>query len=110
VSQAISIDKHGVFEIDDVAYRIPEHFSRGEVLSYRSLVAPLPDSPRWLNLTAEQRDATEAFMYRRAANCVIPGFGLNAPQSLSRAQLEIIHVWIGRHRPVLSADRGPSDG
>ena len=102
MSEAIFITVDGVFEIDDFAYRIPEKFSTREVLGYRSLRTPMPDNPRGTTLPPEQRMATEAFMSRRAAACVIPGFRMNAPESLSRAQLESIHQWIGQHRPALS--------
>ena len=102
MSEAIFITVDGVFEIDDYAYRIPEKFSTREVLGYRSLVAPVPDNPRGTTLPAEQRVATEAYMSRRAVACVIPGFRMNAPESLSRDQLESIHRWIGQHRPALS--------
>lgn len=107
VSEAIFISAQGVFEIDGYVYRIPERFSTREVLSYRSLIAPVPDKPRGTTLRAEQRLATETFLYRRAAACVIPEFRANAPDSLSRDQLLSIHQWIGRHRPALSASPGP---
>ena len=102
MSEAITITIDGIFEIDDFAYRIPEKFSTREILGYRSLVTPMPDNPRGTTLPAEQRMATEAYMSRRAAACVIPGFRMNAPESLSRAQLESIHRWIGQHRPALA--------
>jgi hypothetical protein len=94
-----------MFEIDDHVYQIPEHFSTTEVLGYRSLLAPVPDNPRGTTMSAELRVETEAVLFRRAAACVIPRFGMNAPESLSRAQLESIHRWIDRHRPALSANQ-----
>jgi len=107
VSEAIFISAAGIFEIEGYSYRIPERFSKREVLSYRSLITPVPDKPRGTTLAAEQRVVTETFLYRRAAACVIPEFGENAPDSLSRDQLWSIHQWLGRHRPALLADPGP---
>ena len=101
MSEAISISVDGVFEIDGRAYRIPEYFSSSAVHNYRSLIAPVPDRRRGTTLAAEQREITDTFFYRRAAACVIPEFGENAPESLSRDQLLSIHRWIGRHRPSL---------
>ena len=110
MSEAIFITADGAFEIDDFAYRIPEEFSTREVLGYRSLLTPVPDNPRGTTLPTEQRVATEAYMSRRAAACVIPGFRMNAPESLSRAQLESIHRWIGQHRPALSRPATVAEG
>ena len=108
MSEAIFITIDGAFEIEGYEFRIPEQFSTRQVLSYRSLLAPVPDKPRGTTLEPEQRVATEAYLHRRAAACVIPGFGLHAPESLSRDQLRSIHRWIGRHRPALSAGRAQS--
>ncbi len=104
VSEAIFIDANGAFEIEGHVYRIPERFTTREVLSYRSLIAPVPDKPRGTSLPPEKREATEAFLYRRAAACVIPEFRTNAPESLSRDQLWSIHRWIARHRRALTVD------
>lgn len=104
-SEAIFISAEGIFEIQGHSYRIPERFSTREVLSYRSLISPVPDRPRGTTLTAEQRLVTETFLYHRAAACVIPDFGLSAPPSLSRDQLLSIHRWIRRHRPALAGSR-----
>ena len=101
MSESIFITIDGVFEIDGHVYQIPKHFSTREVLSYRSLITPVPDKRRGTTLGAEQRLATEIFFYRRAAACVIPDFRANPPRSLSRDQLLRIHRWIGRHRPAL---------
>jgi len=103
VAEAIFINDDGVFEIDGRAYRIPEHSSAREVLSYRSLVAPVPDIPSQRMLTAEQRVATESYLLRRAAACVIPGFSMSVSEALSLAQLQSINRWIAGHRPSLSA-------
>ena len=105
MAEAIFISGDGVFEIDGHTYRIPEHFSTREVLSYRMLVAPVPDIPGGTTLTAEQRAATETYLLRRAAACVIPGFWMSVSESLSPAQLQSIGRWIARHRPALSVDR-----
>lgn len=108
MSGAIFISADGSFEIDGYSYRIPERFSTREVMGYRSLIEPVLDKPRGTTLAAEQRVATESFLHRRAAACVIPEFGVNAPESLSPAQLASIHGWIARNRPSLCADRqGP---
>jgi len=103
VAEAIFINDEGVFEIDGLAYRIPEHFPAREVLGYRSLVAPVPDIPSERMLTAEQRAATESYLLRRAAACVIPGFLMSVSEALSPAQLQSIARWIASHRPSLSA-------
>lgn len=103
MAEEIFINDDGVFEIDDRAYRIPEHFPAREVLGYRSLVAPLPDIPSERILTAEQRAATESYLLRRAAACVIPGFSMSVSEALSPAQLQSIKRWIAGHRPSLSA-------
>ncbi len=99
------IDGDGVFEIDGRAYRIPEHFSTREVLSYRSLVATVPEIPGERMLTAEQRAATETYLLRRATACVIPGFSMSVSESLSPARLQSIERWIAGHRPSLSGRR-----
>ena len=105
MAETIFINGDGVFEIDGRTYRIPEHFSTREVLSYRSLIAPVPDIPGEMTLSAEQRVATETYLLRRAAACVIPGFWMSVTESLSLAQLQSIGRWIARHRPALSVDR-----
>ncbi len=103
MAEAIFINDDGVFEIDGRAYRIPEYFRAREVLGYRSLVAPVPDIPRERLLTAERRAATELYLLRRAAACVIPGFSMSVSEALSAAQLQSIKRWIAGHRPSLSA-------
>ncbi len=103
MAETIFISGDGAFEIDGRAYRIPEHFSAREVSGYRSLVAPVPDIPSERMLTAEQRAATESYLLRRAAACVIPGFSMSVSEALSPAQLQSINRWIAGHRPSLSA-------
>ncbi len=103
MAEAIFINNDGVFEIDGRGYRIPEHFPAREVWGYRSLVAPVPDIPNQRMLTAEQRAATESYLQRRAAACVIPGFSMSVSEALSPAQLQSINRWIAGHRPSLSA-------
>ncbi len=105
MADTIFIDGDGVFEIDGHNYRIPRHFSSKDVRSYRSLLVPVPDIPGGTKLTAEQRSATEAFLFRRAAACVIPGFWMSVSESLSAAQLQSINRWIALHRPSLSEGR-----
>ena len=105
MAETIFIDGDGVFEIDGRAYRIPEHFSTREALSYRSLVAAVPDIAGERTLTAEQRAATETYLLRRAAACVIPGFSMSVSESLSPARLQRIKWWIAGHRPSLSGRR-----
>jgi hypothetical protein len=105
MAETIFISGDGVFEIDGRTYRIPEQFSTREVLSYRTLIAPVPDIPRGTTLTAKQRVVTETYLLRRAAACVIPGFRMSVTESLRLAQLQNIHGWIARHRPALSVAR-----
>ena len=104
LSEAVFITRDGNFEIEGHSFNIPERFSTRQVLSYRSLIAPVPDRSRGTTLKVEQRVATETYLYRRAAACIIPGFELNAPKTLTRGQLHSIHLWIGRHRPALLSD------
>jgi hypothetical protein len=106
LAKTIFISGDGAFEIDGRTYRIPEQFSIREVLSYRTLIAPVPDIPGGTTLTAKQRAATETFLLRRAVACVIPGFRMSVTESLSPTQLQSIGRWIARHRPALS-DRRP---
>lgn len=102
MAEKIFISGDGAFEIDGRTYRIPEQFSSREAQSYRTLVTPVPDIPGGTTLTAEQRAATETFLLRRAAACVIPGFRMSVSESLSLAQLQSINRWIAGHRPSLS--------
>ena len=104
MAKAIFISSDGAFEIDGHTYHITEQFSNREVLSYRSLLAPVPDLPRGTTLSAEQRVATETYLLRRATACIIPGFWMSVSESLSPTQLQSIDRWIARHRPTLSKD------
>jgi hypothetical protein len=106
MAETIFISGDGAFEIDGRTYRIPEQFSTREVLSYRTLIAPVPDIPGGTTLSPEQRVATETYLLRRAAACVIPGLLMSVTESLSPTQLQGIGRWIARHRPALS-DRRP---
>ena len=108
MAEAILISGDGAFEVDGCTFRIPEQFSRRETLSYRTLIAPVPDIRGGTTLTAEQRAATEIFLLRRAAACVIPGFWMSVSESLSLDQLQCIGRWITGHRPLLS-DLRPLD-
>ena len=107
MAETVFISDDGVFEITGRAYQIPEHFSTREVLSYRTLLRPVPDIPGGTTLTAKQRAATEAYLLRRAAACVVPGFRTSAPEFLSLDELRGIHRWIARHRPKLRWTAGP---
>lgn len=101
MSDLVSISLTGDFTVNGHAYRIPEHFSDRQVSSYRTLLRPVPDIRGGTVLTAEQRIATETFMLRRAAACVIPEFRMSVSEVLSHSQLETIHGWIAGHRPQL---------
>ena len=104
MAESIFISGDGAFEIDGRAYRIPEQFSTRQVLSYQTLIAPVPDIRGGATLSAEQRVVTETYMLRRAADCVVPGFRMSVSESLSPAQLQSIHRWIARHRPELCVE------
>jgi len=101
MAEPISISLSGDFKIDGCAYRIPEHFSTRQVSSYQTLLRPVPDIPGGTKLTGEQRVATETYLLRRAAACVIPGFRMSVSELLSLRQLETIHGWIAGHRSKL---------
>ena len=105
--QRMSISRDGGFEINGQAYRIPEHFAPPVVSSYRTLLRPVPDIPGGTRLTLEQRAVTQAYLHRRAAACVIPGFRMSISALLSPAEVEKIHRWIADHRPELG-DVGPA--
>lgn len=102
--ERIRISREGVFEIDGCGYQIPEHFSTRQASSYQTLLRPVPDIPGGTKLNAEQRVATETYLLRRAAACVIPEFRMSVSELLSLRQLETIHRWIAEHHPDLSVD------
>jgi len=107
IPESLLISADGSFELGGHAFRIPEEFTPRQILGYRSLLVPVPDKRWGTVLTAEQRLATDAYLHRRAADCVIPGFGFQAPASVTPAQLKSIHEWIGRHRSALSGIEPP---
>ena len=91
-----------VFEIDGRSYRIPEYVSTREMLSWRTLLEPIPDIQGGKSLTAKERGAAQKYFLWRAIACLVPGFRTSVPQSLSLRQLETIHRWIAEHHPDLS--------
>ncbi len=107
MAERICISREGVFEIDGCSYGIPENFSTKEMLSYRTLLEPIPDGPGWNSHTAKGRVAAQKYFLWRAAACVIPGFRASAPEFLSLDNLRGIHRWIARHRPQLRWTVGP---
>ncbi len=104
MAERICISREGVFEIDGRSYRIPEYFSTKEMLSYRTLLEPIPDVHGGKSLTAKGRVAAQKYFLWRAVACLVPGFRTSVPQSLSLGQLESIHRWIAEHHPDLSVD------
>jgi hypothetical protein len=106
MAEQISISREGVFEIDGRSYRIPEYFSTREMLSYRTLLEPIPDTHGGKNVTAKGRVAAQKYFLWRAVACLVPGIRMRGPQSLSLDQLETIHRWIAQHHPDLSVDLG----
>jgi hypothetical protein len=98
------ISGDGSFDVDGKTYTIPADFSPREVFSYRRLLEPIPDIPGGTELSSEQRDAQKAYLFRRAAACVIPGLEPDALESLSLGMLTTIHRWIAMHRPDLTVD------
>lgn len=101
MAERISISLSGDFRVSGCAYQIPEQFSRRQVTGYRTLLRPVPDIPGGTKLTEEQRVATETYLLRRAAACVIPQFRMSVSELLSLRQLKTIHGWIAGHRPQL---------
>jgi len=97
----IRISRNGGFQIDGRSYRIPERFTASEVSNYRTLLRPVPDIPGGTKLTEEQRANTKAYLFRRAAASVIPGFRMSVSESLPPREVETIHRWIAGHRPQL---------
>ena len=104
MAERICISREGVFEIDGRSYRIPEYVSTREMLSWRTLLEPIPDIQGGKSLTAKERGAAQKYFLWRAIACLVPGFRTSLPQSLSLGQLETIHRWIAEHHPDLSVD------
>ncbi len=101
MAERMSISRDGGFQVDGRSYHIPKRFTPRIVSSYRTLIRPVPDIPGGTKLTLEQRAATEAYLHRRAAACVIPGFRMSVSKSLPPTEVEKIHRWIAGHRPEL---------
>lgn len=104
MADGLQIDGDGSFEVGGKSYRIPNSFSPREVFSYRRLLEPIPDVPGGTELSVEQRSVQKAYLFRRAAACVIPGLEAGALDQLTLAMLTAIHRWIAAHRPELTAD------
>ncbi|HSM09761.1 MAG TPA: hypothetical protein VLA33_12215 [Gemmatimonadota bacterium] len=104
MADGLDINRDGFFEVEGKSYRIPADFSPREVFSYRRLLEPIPDIPGGTELSVEQRSAQKAYLFRRAAACVIPGLEAGALDELTPGMLTTIHRWIAAHRPELSAD------
>ena len=102
MADVLSILHDGVLEVEGRAYRIPDDFSAREVFSYRRLLEPIPDVPGGTTLTVEQREAQQAYFFRRAAACVIPGLETSALETIPLAALRSIHLWLSAHRPELA--------
>ena len=98
------ISGDGSFEVDGRTYHIPAEFSPREVFSYRRLLEPIPDIPGGTELSVEQRSVQKAYLFRRAASCVIPCLEPDALESLTLGMLTTIHRWIAVHRPELTED------
>jgi len=96
----LRISPSGDFRVAGKSYRIPEHMPPRAVANYMSLVRPIPDIRGGTRLTAEQRATTEAYLFRRAAAGLIPGFHMDASEGLSAADMRTIHRWITVHRPA----------
>lgn len=94
----IRISEDGEFEVQGTAYRIPEDLPARTLAIYRTLLRPIPDIRGGTKLSAERRAASEAYLSRRAAAGVIPGFDLSASSSVSAGDIRAIHRWIARHR------------
>lgn len=104
MADGLIISGDGSFEVDGRAYRIPAQFSPREIFSYRRLLEPIPDVPGGTELSDEQLCAQKAYLFRRAAACVIPGLEAGALETLSLSMLTAIHRWIVSHRPGLTVD------
>jgi hypothetical protein len=104
MADRLDINRDGFFEVEGKSYRIPPSFSPREVFSYRRLLEPIPDIPGGTELSVEQRSAQRAYLFRRAAACVIPGLEAGALDELTPGMLTTIHRWIAAHRPELTDD------
>jgi hypothetical protein len=96
----VRISQDGDFRVEGRSYRIPEHIPPRALSNYVTLLRPIPDIRGGTRLTVEQRATTEAYLFRRAAAGVIPGFDMSASEVLSPGDMRTIHRWIATHRPL----------
>ena len=94
----IRISEDGEFEVGGKAYHIPEDLPARTLSTYRTLLRPIPNIRGGTQLSAERKAESEAYLSRRAAAGVIPGFDLSASESLPARDLRAIHRWIARNR------------
>ena len=99
----IRISPDGDFKVGGKSYRIPDQFTPRAISNYLELLRPIPDIRGGTKLTVERRAATEAYLSRRAATGMIPGFRMSEAESLSMREMRVIHRWIARNREVPSA-------
>lgn len=96
----VRISPNGDFQVEGKSYHIPEHMPPRALANYLTLVRPIPDIRGGTRLTAQQRASTEAYLFRRAAAGLIPGFHMDASEALSPADMRTIHRWISSHRSL----------
>lgn len=99
----IRISEDGEFEVGGRAYHIPEDLPPRTLAVYRTLLRPIPDIRGGTRLSPERRAASEAYLSRRAAAGIIPGFDLSVSASVPAGDIRAIHRWIARHRLAGSA-------
>lgn len=102
----VRISPNGDFRVEGKSYHIPEHMPPRALTNYLTLLRPIPDIRGGTRLTAQQRASTEAYLFRRAAAGLIPGFDMAASEALSAADMRTIHRWIAAHRPLPSPGSG----
>lgn len=98
----IRISPDGDFKVGGKSYRIPDQFTPRAISNYLELLRPIPDIRGGTKLSVERRAATEAYLSRRAATGMIPGFRMSEAESLSMREMRVIHRWIARNREVPS--------
>ena len=94
----IRISEDGEFEVGGKAYQIPEDLPARTLSTYRTLLRPIPNIRGGTQLSDERKAESETYLSRRAAAGVIPGFDLDASESVPARDLRAIHRWIARHR------------
>jgi len=104
MADGLTISGDGSFEVAGHMYHIPAQFAPREIFSYRRLLEPIPSVPGGTELSAEQLTVQKAYLFRRAAACVIPGLEAGALETLSLAMLTEIHRWILAHRAGIIVD------